>query len=167
MYCGNCGAYNEDNAVKCSGCNCDLKPVADNSQPQPQPQPQQNYQQPQPQAYQPQQSYQQPQQQAYQPQQNYQPQPNYQQQSYQPQNNMQSPQDEAEKFATISLVLGIVAFFCCGVPCGVGAIITAKMAKNKGYVGGKATAGMICGIAAIALSIIVGIIYSIMMAASM
>lgn len=49
-------------------------------------------------------------------------------------------------FAIASMVLGIVSFFCFAVITGVLGIIFGGVAKSKGYRGGMATAGIVCGI---------------------
>jgi len=109
------------------------------SQPQPQPQPQQTYQQPQPR---PQQTYQQPQQQPYQ----------YQQQYQQPYQQPYKP--PANGLAIASMVLGIVSFICYGIVTGPLAIIFGAVAKSKGNTGKMATAGLVLGIIAFALSVL-------------
>lgn len=53
--------------------------------------------------------------------------------------------------AIASLVLGIVSFLCFPIVTGVLAIIFGGVAKSKGYTGGMATAGLICGILGLAL----------------
>lgn len=47
--------------------------------------------------------------------------------------------------AIASMVLGIVSFFCFGIITAPLAIIFGGVAKSKGYKGGMATAGIVCG----------------------
>ena len=54
--------------------------------------------------------------------------------------------DNGKNFAIASLVLGIVSIFCFGIIVGTLAIVFSRMAKSKGYPGGMATAGFVCGI---------------------
>jgi len=70
-------------------------------------------------------------------------QPSYGQQPYQDQYS-NSPQ--ANGAATGSLVCGIIGFFVAGLILGLVAITQSKKAKRLGYVGGKATAGMVLGV---------------------
>lgn len=90
-------------------------------------------------------------------QQNYQ-QPNYQQPNYQQQpynngyNQYQQPANVPGKgFAVASMVLGIISFFCTPIITGLLGIIFGGVAKSKGYRGGMATAGIVCGIIGLAL----------------
>lgn len=64
-------------------------------------------------------------------------------------------------FAIASLVLGIVSIFCFAIITGTLGIVFGYMAKSKGYKGGMATAGIVCGIigiAAWAIMLIIGLI---------
>lgn len=90
--------------------------------------------------------------------QNYSQYPDYSQNNYQqyqaPQYNNQYPVEDstAKNYATASLVLGIVSFFCCGLPCSVlslifGIISKKRMPENNG----KATAGIVLAIVAMVL----------------
>ena len=63
--------------------------------------------------------------------------------------------DRGKGFAIASLVLGIASFFFSGIICGILAIVFGCMAKKKGYVGGMAKAGIICGIIGAAVTFIV------------
>lgn len=54
--------------------------------------------------------------------------------------------DNGKGFAIASLVLGIVSIFCFAIITGTLAIVFSRMAKSKGYPGGMATAGLVCGI---------------------
>lgn len=129
MFCSNCGKQIPDNSAFCPNCGTAF------SQPQ---QPQ--YNQPQQPQYPPQ----------YPPQ--YQPQPG----GYMP---PQAPAEEPGKgMAIASLVLGILSFFCFAYISGVLAIIFGCVAKNKGYTGKMATAGIICGAIGIVLMIVFQII---------
>ena len=60
----------------------------------------------------------------------------------------------AEGFAIASLVLGILSFFCFAYIAGTLGIVFGVVAKNKGYKGHIATAGIICGALGIILWII-------------
>ena len=82
----------------------------------------------------------------------------------QPQYQQTPPQKTpAEKMAIASLVCGIIAFFVCGIPCGIVAIVLGTKAKNNGYVGNLATAGVICGIIALILAAVSTILMFAMM----
>ena len=48
--------------------------------------------------------------------------------------------------AIAALVLGIVSFFCTPIVTGVLGIVFGCVAKSKGYPGGMATAGIVCGV---------------------
>lgn len=56
--------------------------------------------------------------------------------------------------AIASMVLGIVSLFCFAFICGTLGIVFGAVAKNKGYKGGMATAGIICGTIGIVLWVI-------------
>ncbi len=100
--------------------------------------------------------------------------PQYQQQNYQqnyqqpgyPQQGYQQPQysyngkpqnDPGKSFAIASLVLGILSFFCAGYIAGTLAVVFGFVARNKGYRGGMATAGMICGALGVVLMLVLQI----------
>lgn len=59
--------------------------------------------------------------------------------------------------AIAALVLGIVSFFCFPIITGVLGIIFGGVAKSKGYTGGMATAGIVCGAIGLALWILMQI----------
>lgn len=93
-------------------------------------------------------------------QQNYQ-QPNYQQPNYQQQpynnvyNQYQQPANVPGKgFAIASMILGILSFLCFPFITGLLGIIFGGVAKSKGYRGGMATAGIVCGVIGVALQLI-------------
>lgn len=141
MFCNNCGNQIPDNSAFCPNCGAAF------SQPQ-----QPVYQQPQqPQYGQPQ--YGQPQ--YGQPQYG---QPQYGQPQYGQPGGYMPPQKPAEEpgkgMAIASLVLGILSFFCFAYVSGILAIIFGCVAKNKGYQGKMATAGIICGAIGIVLMIV-------------
>lgn len=81
-----------------------------------------------------------------------QPQPQYQQNPYQQNPYQQNPVpvQPGKGLAIAALVLGIVSFFCIPVITGILAIIFGGVAKSKGYRGGMATAGIVCGIIGVA-----------------
>ncbi len=83
-------------------------------------------------------------------------QPNYNQPNYnQYANYNPAPASEAGKgFAIAGLVLGIIAILCQGWLWGVLAIIFACVARSKGYKKGMSTAGIVCGIIGIILSVL-------------
>lgn len=81
------------------------------------------------------------------------PQPTYDAYNAAPQYPVQNPQD-GKGFAIASLVLGIVSFFCFAFISGTLGIIFGVVAKNKGYKGGMATAGIVCGVIGIVLWIL-------------
>lgn len=145
MFCKYCGANCPDNAQICSACGSNLtmqQQPAQAAYQQAQPQ-QPQYQQPQYQ--QPQQpQYQQPQQVPYQPGQMPYPQP-----------VMPAP---GKGLAVAGLVLGIISFFCIPVVTGLLGIIFGGVAKSKGYRGGMATAGIVCGIIGIVGAILIQVL---------
>ncbi len=126
-----------------------------NNQPQqPYGQPQQPYGQPQQPYTQPQQPYNQPQQPYGQPQQPYgQPPQQYGQPQYgQP---MGAPKDASKGLAIASLVLGIVSFFICGLPCSITGLILGGVSYSKKKVNnGMAVTGMVLCIIGLAVTII-------------
>ena len=75
-----------------------------------------------------------------------------------PQYNNSYPVEDssANGMAIASLVLGIVSFFCCGLPCSVvGLILGIISKKRKPENNGKATAGIVLSIIALVLWAIV------------
>lgn len=69
--------------------------------------------------------------------------------------------DDGKGFAIASLVLGILSIFCFALIAGTLAIVFSTMAKSKGYKGGMATAGMVCGIIGLAfwaIMLVIGLI---------
>lgn len=76
--------------------------------------------------------------------------------SYNP--NQQPAEAPGKGFAIASLVLGIVSFFCFAYIAGTLAIVFGGVAKNKGYRGNMATAGIVCGIIGIALMVIMTVL---------
>lgn len=75
---------------------------------------------------------------------------NYQQPYNQPNNvynNYQQPAPVPGKgLAIAGMVLGIISFFCIPLITGILGIVFGGVAKSKGYRGGMATAGIVCGI---------------------
>ena len=83
---------------------------------------------------------------------------NYNQPYQTPQYNNSYPVEDssANGMAIASLVLGIVSFFCCGLPCSVvGLILGIISKKRKPENNGKATAGIVLSIIALVLWAIV------------
>ncbi len=78
---------------------------------------------------------------------------------------MQSAQQKGKGLAIASLVLGIVSFFVFAYIAGALAIILGGVAKKQGFRGGMATAGIVCGIVGIALTIILQIFIGSLFAA--
>ena len=74
----------------------------------------------------------------------------YQQPYNQQYNNFNQYQPTApvpgKGFAIAGMILGIVSFFCIPLITGILGIIFGAIAKSKGYRGGMATAGIVCGI---------------------
>lgn len=68
-------------------------------------------------------------------------------------------------FGIASLVCGIVSFFIFGLILGILAVIFGGVAKNKGYRGGMATAGIVLGVIGLALYLIMLIACSSMYSA--
>ena len=63
--------------------------------------------------------------------------------------------DNGKGLAIASLVLGILAFCCCGLPFGIAAIVCALVARSRnGEFEGLALAGFILGIIACVLGVI-------------
>lgn len=100
------------------------------------------------------------------------PQTNYYQQNGYPQNgyrqyNYQQPyyqqyqqypyQQQGESAANAALICGIISLFIAGLILGIIAVVQASNAKKQGYIGGKATAGMVTGIIGIAGSVFTGL----------
>ena len=52
--------------------------------------------------------------------------------------------------AIAAMILGIISFFCAPIVTGVLGIIFGGVAKYKGYRGGMATAGIVCGVIGVA-----------------
>lgn len=78
------------------------------------------------------------------------PEPTYNTYEAAPENTAPNPQDGIG-FAIASLVLGIVSFFCFAYIAGTLGIVFGVVAKKKGYKGGMATAGIVCGVIGIVL----------------
>ncbi len=78
-----------------------------------------------------------------------------------PQVPVQPNPDEGKSFAVASLVLGIFSLICCAVIAGPLGIIFGAIAKSKGYRGGMATAGIICGAIGVGLWLIMIVISSL------
>lgn len=63
-----------------------------------------------------------------------------------------APDNNAKNLAIASLVLGIVSFFCFGLPCSIISIVLGSMSKKKQPENnGMATAGIVLSIIALAL----------------
>ena len=69
-------------------------------------------------------------------------------------NAVQTNETAGKGFAIAGMVCGIVSMLCFPIILGVLAIIFGAVAKNKGYRGGMATAGIVLGAVAIALWLI-------------
>ena len=85
------------------------------------------------------------------------PAPTYNPSGVVPQYSNQNPED-GKGLAIASLVLGIVSFFCFAYITGILGIVLGAVAKSKGYKGGMATAGIICGVIGIVLYIVLMIV---------
>lgn len=124
MVCKNCGFDNNDQSKFCVSCGTVLEQPIEETVEQPVEQP--TYEQPQ--------------------------QPNYQQSYNQQQYNGYNPYAPQQYtvpgkgFAIAAMVLGIVSFLCAPIITGVLGIVFGGIAKSKGYRGGMATAGIVCGI---------------------
>lgn len=70
---------------------------------------------------------------------------------YQPPYPQEAPAAQGKGLAVASLILGIVSFFCFAIITGILAIVFGSIAKSKGYRGGLATGGIVCGIIGVAL----------------
>ena len=71
--------------------------------------------------------------------------------------------EQASKTATSSLVCGIIGLFVAGIILGIVAIAQGNKAKQLGYQGGKATAGIVLGLIDIVLLVLLLIVrYSMM-----
>ena len=151
MICRNCGAKNPKDAIICSQCN---RPVEAEQrqvyagQPQGYGQPGQGaapFEQPYGQPGQGATPFEQP---YSQPGQGATPPPNFGQ-PYQSKFHGRVQKDPAESAATASLVFGIIGLCLIGMVFGIVAIVQGRKAKSLGYTGGKATAGIVLGIVAI------------------
>jgi len=78
----------------------------------------------------------------------------YQQPMYNPMVPAKVP---GKGFAIAALVCGIVSFFFYGIILGILAVIFGAVAKNKGYRGGMATAGIVLGVVGLALYVVMWI----------
>ena len=76
----------------------------------------------------------------------------YQQPMYNPMAPAKVP---GKGFGIAALVCGIVSFFFAGIILGILAIIFGAVAKNKGYRGGMATAGIVLGVIGLALTLVI------------
>lgn len=56
------------------------------------------------------------------------------------------PSNAGKGFAIASLICGIVSLFCFAIITGVLGIVFGSVAKGKGFRGGMATAGIVCGV---------------------
>lgn len=141
MYCKYCGTENANNVKFCPNCGASmLEERTQNTYEQP------SYEQPdysQPTYQQP--DYSQP---TYQ-------QPVYNQQNYVQQNYSQIPAEEGKGFAIAGMVCGIISLFCFGFILGILGVVFGSIAKSKGYKGGMATAGVVCGAIGIVGAILV------------
>ncbi len=63
--------------------------------------------------------------------------------------------EKGKGLAIASMVLGIVSFFCFGIITGIIAVILGAVSKNQGCKSGMATAGIVCGLIGLILSILV------------
>ena len=66
-------------------------------------------------------------------------------------NGVGAPSQAGKGLAIAGMVCGIVSFFCFPYILGLLGIIFGAVARNKGYRGGMATAGIACGVIGIAL----------------
>ena len=131
MVCKNCGFDNNDQSKFCVSCGSVLE------QPFEQPPQQPNYQQP----------YNQPYNQQYnQPYNAYTPYPH----------PLKTP---GKGFAIAAMVLGIISFLCFPYITGILGIIFGGVAKAKGYRGGMATAGIVCGIIGVILQFLLTVVF--------
>ncbi len=140
MFCQNCGNQIPENTSFCPSCGA----MTQQGQPQQAPQFEQAQQVPQygqPQYSQPQYG-----------------QPQYPQYPQQPGYGQPKPSEPGKGMATASLVLGILSFFCFAYVSGILGIIFGIVAKNQGYKGKSATAGIICGAVGIVLNIILSVV---------
>ncbi len=140
MVCKYCGTEVNGTSRFCTNCGADLYPESVNNAQPTVP----NYQQP---------NYQQP---------NYQ-QPNYQQPNYNGYNPYynQNQGNGGQTWATWALVMGIMSIICMGWIWSVLAFCFASNAKKQGYVGGKTTAAIVCGIIGLVLTVLVLVFSSI------
>ena len=146
--CPYCGAPNEARQAGAQGTAQPVQDAGPGQQPQPQYQPQQPYQQ---------------------PQQQYQQQPQYQQPQYQQPQYKQAQDNTAKGLSIGALVCGIVGIVTCGVPIlaivlGIAGIVMGNISKKRLPAGqtGMATAGIICGIIAIVLAVIIWIMLAVL-----
>ncbi len=89
-------------------------------------------------------------------------QPNYQQPYNQPYNGYtpyQQPVVPGKGFAITAMILGIISFLCFPYITGILGIIFGGVAKSKGYRGGMATAGIVCGIIGVVLQFLITVVF--------
>lgn len=94
--------------------------------------------------------------------QNYQQYPNYNQNNYQQYpnynqyNNLNPVEDSsAKKMAIASLVLSLVSFICCGLPCSIAGLVLGIISKKRQPENnGIATAGIVVSIVALVLWVV-------------
>lgn len=143
MFCTQCGAQQEDSALFCTVCGASLQ------QAQPTPVAEEQPIQPAQPVYEQQPT--QPTQPVYEQQPAQTVQPAYQQPTQPVYGQQPGTPVPGKGLAVASLVLGIVSFFCFAIITGILAIVFGAVAKNKGFKGGMATAGIVCGVIGVAL----------------
>lgn len=80
-------------------------------------------------------------------------------------NNQLPVKQPGDGKATGSLVCGIISLFFAGIILGIVAIVMGMQAKKEGFVGGKATAGIVLGVIGIAGTVLMLIFSSAILGA--
>lgn len=80
-------------------------------------------------------------------------------------NNQLPVKQPGDGKATGSLICGIISLFFAGIILGIVAVVMGVQAKKEGFVGGKATAGIVLGVIGIASAVLLLIFSSTILAA--
>lgn len=86
--------------------------------------------------------------------------------SYQTYTTTNSVEDPGKTNSVLALIMGILSIILCccsviGIIPGILGIVFSRKAKNKGEIGGMATAGLVCSIIGIVFGVLATIVYVI------